>query len=357
MNESTSRGSAYRGLLGAAAFVIVVAGLEAIQTILIQVIIALFVTIVLVPALTWLVRHRVPRFLAILVLIAVAIGVIAVAGAVVGNAVNGFTRELPAYQARFDALNESVSSWLGRHDLELSGSSVFELVKPDSIFSMLGGTLKGMAAVLSNTFMILLIVIFMLMEWTDFPAKVRAAFADGELRNDRLDRMSTEVQRYLGIKTLLSLATGLLIAVWLAILGVDFAVLWGLIAFALNFIPNIGSIIAAVPAVLLALIQLGPGRALLAAAAYLVVNTVIGNFIEPRLMGQSLGLSPLVVILSMVFWGWLWGPMGMLLSVPLTMIVKISLESNPDLRWVAILLDSRPPEKPLDPEEEEPEVR
>ncbi len=345
MNESTTPSGAYRGLLAAAALVVVIAGLNAIQTILIQVIIALFLTIVLVPGLTWLVRHRVPRFLAILVLIGVAIGVIAGAGAVVGNAINGFTRELPSYQARFEVLGDSVSSWLGGHGVELESSNVFKLIQPESIFSMLGGTLRGMAAVLSNTFMMLLILIFMLMEWTDFPAKVRAAFPDGALRYERLGRMSTEVQRYLGIKTLLSLVTGLLISVWLAILGVDFAVLWGLLAFALNFIPNIGSIIAAVPAVLLALIQLGPGSALLAAVGYLAVNTVIGNFIEPRLMGQSLGLSPLVVILSMVFWGWLWGPMGMLLSVPLTMIVKISLESNPELRWVAVLLDSRPPEE------------
>ena len=351
MNETKTTGAAYRGLLATAAFVVVVAGLDAVQTIVIQVIIALFVTIVLVPGLTWLVRHHVPRFVAILVLIAVAIGVVAGVGAVVGNAVNDFTRELPTYQARFDGLSDSVTAWLARYDVKLQTSTVFKMVRPGSIFSMLGGTLRGVAAVLSNTFMILLIVVFMLMEWTDFPAKVRAAFADGELRNERLNRMSTEVQRYLGIKTLLSLATGILIAVWLAILGVDFAVLWGLIAFALNFIPNIGSIIAAVPAVLLALIQLGPGRALLVVAGYLAVNTVIGNFIEPKLMGQSLGLSPLVVILSMVFWGWLWGPMGMLLSVPLTMIVKISLESNPDLRWVAILLDSRPPEERSAPDE------
>jgi predicted PurR-regulated permease PerM len=140
------------------------------------------------------------------------------------------------------------------------------------------------------------------------------------------------------IKTLTSLATGILIAIWLAIIGVDFPVLWGVVAFALNFVPNIGSIIAAIPAILLALIQLGIFPALHAAIAFLVVNLVIGNAIEPRIMGKGVGLSTLVVFLSLVFWGWVLGPIGMLLSVPLTMIVKIGLENNEGTQKIAVLL-------------------
>ena len=134
------------------------------------------------------------------------------------------------------------------------------------------------------------------------------------------------------------LGTGIAIGVWLAVIGVDYAMLWGLLAFLLNYVPNIGSIIAAVPTVLFAAVQLGPGAALWSAAGYLVVNVVVGSVVEPRFMGRGLGLSTLVVFLSLVFWGWVLGPVGMFLSVPLTMMIKIALDSRPDTHWIAVLL-------------------
>jgi len=146
------------------------------------------------------------------------------------------------------------------------------------------------------------------------------------------------LNKYLAIKTIFSLATGILVGIWLFILGVDYPILWGLLAFLLNYVPNIGSIIAAIPACLVALIQLGPVYALSAALGYLVLNIAIGSILEPRFMGRGLGLSTLVVFLSLVFWGWVLGPVGMLLSVPLTMIVKIALEGRDDTRKMAILL-------------------
>jgi predicted PurR-regulated permease PerM len=124
----------------------------------------------------------------------------------------------------------------------------------------------------------------------------------------------------------------------------DFPVLLGLIAFLMNYIPTVGSIIAAIPAVLLSLILVGTaGHAVLVTLGYVVVNTLFGNILEPNLMGRRLGLSTLVVILSLLFWGWAWGPLGALLSVPLTVVVKIWLENTHDLKWVAILLDKAPP--------------
>ena len=146
------------------------------------------------------------------------------------------------------------------------------------------------------------------------------------------------VNSYMAIKGWVSLATGLIIAIWLTILDVDYPLLWGLLAFLFNFVPNIGSIIAAIPAVLLALVQFGPGAAMAAGAGYVAVNIIMGNVIEPRFMGKGVGLSTLVVFISLVFWGWVLGPVGMLLSVPLTMIVKLALEARQDTRWIAVLL-------------------
>jgi predicted PurR-regulated permease PerM len=144
--------------------------------------------------------------------------------------------------------------------------------------------------------------------------------------------------RYLAIKSVASLGTGALSAIWLAILGVDYPLLWGLFAFLLNYVPNIGSIIAAVPTVLFTFVQLGPASAAWAALAYTVVNVTVGSIIEPRFMGRGLGLSTLVVFVSLVFWGWILGPVGMFLSVPLTMTAKIALDSDDGTRWMAVLL-------------------
>jgi len=128
---------------------------------------------------------------------------------------------------------------------------------------------------------------------------------------------------------------------WLGIQGVDYLVLWALLAFLLNFIPNIGSIIAAIPAVLLSFVQFGFTGAGITALGFFIVNIVMGNIIEPRYMGKGLGLSTLVVFLSLLFWGWVLGPVGMLLSIPLTMIVKLALEANQETRWIGVLLDNK----------------
>jgi predicted PurR-regulated permease PerM len=123
-----------------------------------------------------------------------------------------------------------------------------------------------------------------------------------------------------------------------AVVGVDFPVLWGVLAFFLNYVPNIGSIVAAIPPTLLALLGLGGGASFAILTGYVVINNVLGNIVEPRVMGQGLGLSPFAVLLSLVFWGWVLGPIGMLLSIPLTMAVKIAMESGDQTRWIAVLL-------------------
>jgi predicted PurR-regulated permease PerM len=174
----------------------------------------------------------------------------------------------------------------------------------------------------------------------------------------RFQKITREIVQYLGIKTLVSLSTGLVIGLGTFFIGLDFPVLWGLVAFALNYVPTIGSVIASVPALILAIVQPGGdillatatdaglmidwGRVLAVACLYVATNIIFGNFIEPMLMGRRLGLSTVVITLSLIFWGWCWGPIGMLLSVPLTMVVKIMLENTSDLRWIAILLSQWP---------------
>jgi predicted PurR-regulated permease PerM len=194
--------------------------------------------------------------------------------------------------------------------------------------------------------MILLTVVFILLEASGLPLKLRAAMGDPEASLVPYKEFLESVNRYLLIKTAMSLLTGICVIVWLSILKIDYPVLWGLVAFLLNYVPNIGSIIAAVPVILLGFVQYGFASALLVAGGYLAVNTVFGSILEPKILGKGLGLSTLIVFVSLVFWGWILGPVGMLLSVLLTMIVKIALQSRQETRWIAILLGSAPEEVP-----------
>ncbi|MFN0313756.1 MAG: AI-2E family transporter [Burkholderiales bacterium] len=198
--------------------------------------------------------------------------------------------------------------------------------------------LTELGSALSNIVLILLTVVFILFEASSFPVKLRAVLGHPRQVFPQFTRFLGDIERYMVIKTLTSLATGILIGTWLSILGVDFPTLWGFLAFLLNYVPSVGSTIAAVPAVLLALIQLGIGPALMATAGYMAVNFMLDNVIETRLMGRRLGLSTLVVFLSLIFWGSLLGPVGMVLCIPLTMTVKFACENNERTRWIAVLL-------------------
>lgn len=214
-----------------------------------------------------------------------------------------------------------------------------EQFKPRAIFTLAAGIVRSIGQILSKAFLILLTVIFILLEAGSLDRKVKEAFAQQTPDAGRRAReIIDSIHRYIVIKSWVSLATGLLIALWLKVLGVPYANLWGLLAFLFNFVPNVGSIIAAVPAVLIAWLDLSLWPAVFCAAGFLVVNVVIGNFVEPRVMGRGLGLSPLVVFCSMVFWGWVLGPVGMLLSVPLTMTARIALDGFEDTKWVATLM-------------------
>jgi len=201
-----------------------------------------------------------------------------------------------------------------------------------------GSAFNRLIGTLANAFLILLTVAFILLELTSFGDKLQRLVHDPADALSSFGAFSTTLNRYLVIKSLLSLATGVVISMVLFLIGIDYPLLWGIIAFVLNFVPNIGSIIAAIPAVLMGLIQFGLPTAGWVALLYAVVNNVLGNMVEPRLMGRSLGLSTLVVFSSLVFWGWLLGPVGMFLSVPLTMALKIGFASSDETRWLAVLL-------------------
>lgn len=326
-------------LLGTAAAVIVIAGMKSAAAMLVPFLLAVFIAILSAPLMHWLTARRVPGVLAVLVLVALFFLVGTLLASFLGGTINAFYRDMPVYEQKLQVLTSDVVLWLRSLGFEVADNIIREYVNPGVVMRTVASVFNGLGGVLTNTFLILFTVIFILLEASGFPAKVKRAFGEETQAFVHFARFTEAVQQYLFIKTLVSLGTGAVVALLLALLGVDYWALWGLVAFLLNYIPNIGSIIAAVPAVLVALIQIGPLVALITAGIYVLVNTLFGNIIEPRLMGRSLGLSTLVVFLSLVFWGWVLGPVGMLLSIPLTMVVKIALETRPQTRWIATLLD------------------
>jgi AI-2 transport protein TqsA len=328
-----------RLLLPAACLVVVIAGLKAAQAIMVPVVFAVFLAVLCAPLVLRAMRWRIPPIASIPVVVLGVLGVLAGVGGFVGTSVNEFVSALPRYHARIGALVQTTAWWLEARGANTTAQRVRESTRPQAVIDLFAGALTQVASLATNIVLVILIMIFVLFEVTAMPAKIRAAMGDPEADLSEFTRVTMDVQKYLVVKTCISALTGFLVAISLWVLGVDFAVLWGLVAFVLNYVPNIGSIIAAIPPVMLALIQYGLGRALTVLSVFIAINMVIGNLLEPQVMGRRLGLSTLVVFVSLLAWGWLWGPAGMLLSVPLTMVVKIMAEHSPDWRWLAILME------------------
>ncbi len=347
--ERTEQHPGARLLLVLACLVVVVFGLKFAAPILLPSALALFLAILNVPLMIQLQRRGVPRPLAIALTMLVTV---AIFGVILLLAVQSFSElqtQLPRYATRLQLLQQQ---WVRSLDAmtEFDLTSYFtpalttDLLNPSSVVDFVGNMLGRIAQLVSTTFVILLILVFMLDEAAVFPKKFTYILGSGPDEH-RMAAVVGEIQTYLGIKTIISLTTGLILGLWAYIMDLDFPVLLGVFAFLLNYIPTVGSIIAAAPAILLSIILHGTlGHAILVASGYVAVNTVFGNILEPNLMGRRLGLSTLVVILSLLFWGWTWGPVGALLSVPLTVVLKIWLEHTPDLAWVAVLLDKAPPD-------------
>ena len=334
----------FRAMTMLAAMVVVVAGMKAASSVIIPILIAGFFGILAWPLIAWLNRSRIPNWIAFPVILLIALGAFTAMGVVVGTSVNSFIGELDEYQAqieeRFGDTIEQLNRLGEEYGFEVPQQDIEEALQPQRLLSLAGSLVSSLSALLSNSFVALLVLIFLLVETTVLPQKVRLAFPDAHQELQRLKTMVTSVQRYVMIKTAASMITGGLAGLACFALGVPYPALWGLIAFLLNYVPTVGSIIAAIPACLLAFLLVDLKATLLLAGAYFAINTLIGNIIEPRWLGRTLGLSPLFIVLSLLLWGFVFGPIGMFLAVPLTMIVKILLENSDDMAWLSLVLGS-----------------
>lgn len=324
-----------------AAVVVIIFGMQAAKVLLVPFLLAIFFALVTVRPMLWLQAHRVPSVLAAITVVFALMLFLATVGSIVGTSIGAFTAALPDYQEQLNSLLQGSVQFVQRFvDDDISLGNLMEFVDPGRAMGMAATLLNAMRGVLTNVFLIFFTMVFILLEVSSVQVKALAAFGRGADSFHRASLFLQNLGRYLGIKTAVSIVTGLIVGVMTWAIGLDFPLLWGMLAFLLNYIPTIGSIIAAVPAVMLALIQLGPAEAATTAMGFVGINLVFGNIIEPRLMGFGVGISPLVIFVGLIFWGWVFGPVGMLLSVPLTMTLKLALESDERTQWIAILLGS-----------------
>ena len=328
-----------RFLISAAALVIIVYGIYQAQAVVALLLLSVFLALLGTPPVLFLKRRHDPSFVAVIIIMAGMIALLLIIGGVLGVSLSTFSDALPFYQKRLHEQVLALRVFLASKSIVITEKALFEYFNPVAVVSLTAGFITAMGLV-PNILLVMLTVAFILLEASSFPHKLRSILGNPELAFPQVTKFVDDIRRYMIIKTIISLIAGGIIGLWLFILGVDYPVLWGFLAFLLHYVPNMGIILAAIPAVLLAFLQLGVESAMLVAAGYLTVGFIFGNVVEPRLMGRKLGLSTLVVFLSLMFWGSLLGPIGVILCVPLTMSLKFAFESSKGAQWIAVLLGS-----------------
>jgi AI-2 transport protein TqsA len=334
-----------RVVLAIACLFVIIGGLRAAGNFLVPIILAFFLTALNMPFIQWQSKRGVPHFLTVILTIVVNLSLISVLVALTVNAIMDFLPEAPFY---VDQVRASVEAW---------GTRIFETpILPDSdqlkegkenFSEMLrqmtaqftyelpsaNQVVETVMALMGTVFFVFIIMIFMMQESLLMKLRLDDVRKASGPDLSYLGQISKDIQRYLHIKTVVSLATGFLAWLMTMAFGLEFPLLWGVLAFVLNYIPSIGSLIAAIPPCVLALWQLGVVPATLIAVGYLAINMALGNVIEPMVLGRRFGLSTLVVVLSALFWGWVWGPVGML-----TMLIKVILDNSEGLRWISVAM-------------------
>lgn len=340
LSDEDYRSIPLNATLALAALVIIIAGMKMGADLLVPLLLAVFIAVVCTSPVQWLHRWGLSMRMSAFLTLVVLLVFLSLIGVLVVNSFSTFVAALPDIEERLYEHYWDLLNTLAMHGVAVDPDQLSAIFKMDEEGSWIAALLGELGNLIMQSVIVGLLVIFMLFETLNFRQKVSRALENPAPSLKRFREFSLTLKRYLAVKTVISLATGGLVWLSCIIVGVDFPLLWGVLAFGLNFIPNIGSALAAIPPVLLLLVAQDGGvfQALLLASAYLAINFVLGNLIEPRVMGQALGLSTFVAFLSLVVWGWIFGAAGMLLSVVLTMTLKIALDSHPQTRWIAHFL-------------------
>lgn len=340
-----------RMLVSLACLFIVLAGMKTAAGVLVPVVYAFFLAVLSFPLLRWLIRKRVPAVLALGMTLLVNLGVLAGIITLAVRLLMSFNRDLPRYIRGLQTYMNEFAGWLQDNGVAEAKSTIDTLFEWNQLISyvtqqdvvtrigsMLGSTFGTVANFLVGFIMVLILMMFILMEAQGTERRLVAVRQAGGPDFSGLLRSATDIQKYLGVKTLISALTGALAGIWCWFFDLQYPLLWAIVAFVFNYIPAVGSSAASIPAIVEALVQHGAGTAVGVAIGYGLVNFGLDNFVQPQLLGRRFGISALVVVLSVIFWGWLWGPLGMFMAVPLTMVIKVLLDNNEEFRWISVAM-------------------
>jgi len=325
-----------------ASLVVIVFGMREAAEIITPIIIAFILAILFFPFHRWLIDKHVPTWLALVIVMLLILLVLSVMVSITVISITQFINRIPDYSDSLQGLVNGVLALIETLPVEVENFLNFELFDVTQILNVSGSMLSGILDAFSNWFIVFLLVAFMLADFTFLPHKFEEMFKDNQQILALTDLMSS-IRRYLSITTSTGLIIGVANAMLLIFMGVDFAVLWGIVGFLMNFIPSVGIIIAVIPPVILALLEFNWQTALIAGVGIILINFIIENVLKPRVMEEDLNISPLFVMISLVLWTFVLGPIGTILAVPLTLIAtKLLLEASVETRWLAILMTANP---------------
>ncbi len=344
----------FRLLLALACLIVVLTGMKLAASFLVPIAFGFFLAILSYPIVRWLVRFHVPRSLAMLLTVLLNMGLLAGVIYSAINLVTRFQRDLPSSKTAVEQNVNNAAAWLEKQGVQgavesashiFDWNAVFNYLTQQDVMSSIGGvvgsTFGTVAVFLATVFMVLIVMIFILVEAHGVESRILAVRLAGGPDLSSLLQSVSDIQKYLGIKTAISLGAAVCVGVWCMVLGLKYPLLWAIIAFVFHFIPAVGAWLAAAPAVIDGLVMAGWGRAFGVAVGYVFINIAFDSFLQPTLLGRRFGMSTLVIVLSVIFWGWLWGAAGMFLAVPLTMVFKVLLDNSNEFRWLSVAMSKK----------------
>ena len=320
--------------------IVIIAGLKTASEIVVILLMAFFVFLIFLPMVRRLRALGLNDLFTTIIVSLIMFSIIFVIGIFLISSAQDFTKNLPLYQQKYDLIIPQIVDYLSHFGITLSSDEIINMFNPISLIQQAINFAKGMGNIMTNGFLTLVVIIFLFLESSLMIQKIFFFLPSAESK-EHLLLFTQNINTYFTIKTFTSLLTGFLVYAMLALFHLEYALLFGFLAFILNYIPNIGSFIAAVPALAIALLQLPLAEVFFIAVGYMVINNVVGNFLEPKILSKGVGISTFFVFLSMLIWGWILGPIGMFLAVPLTITIKMAASYTKRYRWISVLLGDK----------------